>query len=620
MVALDWIVTIIRTFFITMDASIFILIDLLFQVIVSLTRFEFIGLYEAFEQNIYVILGVFMLFKVTVSMLTYLVNPEKISDKQTGASKLVVRIIISLVMLILLPSFFDLTNEFQQKALPVIPKIILNQKDSASTASVAQTANTMTLELMKGLTQKRDECEAPEINTISEYIYHINDTCSSDAKQFTYGYIPIIPTVVGVFMLFALFSMAIQLATRVFKLLILRMVAPIPIISYIDPKSSKDGMFSTWIKTYLETWIELFINMGILYLIIYIIGYITTSGAITATGLPAFGKVLFVCFLIIGLLMFAANAPKFIMQALGIKNKGNFVRMLGMGATALGGIGSTVGSYRARQQLDMENGRKNTIGRNLMNIGASLFNGASSISSGGSALLNTDKPTLRTGLDVQQANDIRNKNRIEAGSTAFGRLLSGVQNTLGIQNGLEAMDNQINDYNKAADAWQRINTAFNSDNDVKIKGFGYTTKSGEVLVDSAKGYSTKGLNDLLDRMKNSGGYTQEDIDQVDTIKKAVQEERFKTIIADGAAGKELYGTESQIYTAAQSIFNIGKRYANEEDKVFEAFKGVDSVDSSKLSMGKDFKGASFNAQRSAAEKKSSPEYAKAKVNARESKK
>ena len=122
-------------------------------------------------------------------------------------------------------------------------------------------------------------------------------------------------------------------------------------------------------------------------------------------------------FVLIGLFMFAREAPKFIFEALGIKNKGNFMKMLSMGAAALGSAGTVASSFRARQANDRVNGERHA----LRNIGASLFGGAAGLSSAGSAILSTDKPTIRTGFDAQQQYNARNLGRIAKGSTAAGR-------------------------------------------------------------------------------------------------------------------------------------------------------------------------------------------------------
>lgn len=644
----DWLLTFLRTFFMTIDAAIFILIDLLFYIVVAISRFEFVGLYELFESNIYTVLGIFMLFKIIITMLSYLVNPDKVSDKQEGASKIVTRIIVSMVMLILLPTFFDLTTEFENKVMPVIPQVIVGTKDEMTTESAGEVAEQMTLSLLQGLTQDRCPETGVKINSISDYIYRINDTCQKNGSQFRFGYIPIIPTIVGLFMLFALFSMGIQLSIRIFKLLILRMLAPIPIISYMDPKSSKDGMFSTWVKTFLQTWLEVFINVAVIYIVIYIIGFIMTSGAVTVKGLPAFGTVIFVAFLIIGLLMFAKSAPNFIYQALGLKSKHNFVRMLGMGAAAIGGIGSTIGAYRARTQADKNNGIAATGRRTALNLGASLFNGLGSIYQGGSAVVGSDNPNLRTGLDIQQANDVKAKSRIMAGVGLGDRLLAGFQTTMGLSTDFDKLNNQIEDYKNVKAAYGRIEDALNSYGDRKVNsseldyqdgwkklmsgktGFNedgdYYSSTGEKLFDHTKSYSTKDLNDLLNNMQG-GNYSADDRNDINDIRKFFQDDAFNDIRARGASGEELDGAASQIYSAAQEIYKTGKEYANAGDKVFAAYQNIDSLGAKtymtkdehgqdievRVSLGGEFKGVAANAGREAAKSESSPEYKKGQL-------
>ena len=49
----------------------------------------------------YVLAGVFMLFRVTIAMINYLIDPDRINDRQFGAGKVLVRIVTSVLMLIL---------------------------------------------------------------------------------------------------------------------------------------------------------------------------------------------------------------------------------------------------------------------------------------------------------------------------------------------------------------------------------------------------------------------------------------------------------------------------------------------------------------------------------------
>lgn len=52
-----------------------------------------------FANTIYVLAGVFMLFRVAIGMIQMLINPDKITDKQAGAGKMITRIITCIILL-----------------------------------------------------------------------------------------------------------------------------------------------------------------------------------------------------------------------------------------------------------------------------------------------------------------------------------------------------------------------------------------------------------------------------------------------------------------------------------------------------------------------------------------
>lgn len=463
----NWVFNILRSFFALIDSIVFGLIEIFFRTIFNLANFELVGLYEVFEKRVYVILGIFMLFKVTVSLITYLVNPDKISDKEQGLGKVVTRIITVLVMLIALPTFFNLATELQNKLLPVVPRVIMGTANTLSNEDVSGIASNMSLTMLQGFAHRKDECSASvenvwgnetngDLSKITDFLIHINDTCEYNGRKiYAYDYLPIISTIVGILMIYVLFSLCITVAIRAFKLIILRMIAPVPIISYVDPKSSKDGMFATYRKTFLATWGELFLLLAIIYFIVYMIDFLLSGdfwvGFFNGITNPIDG-ILLLAFLIIGLLFFAKQAPKFFFDALGIKTKGNFVRMLGMGAAAIGGVGSARAAYRARNDYDAENGRGS---HKLKNFGASLFGGLGAAAAGGSAVLSSDKPNLLTGFDAQAKNNATTLSRINSGSTLGGRLGSMGQALWAGETTADKNERRIKNletFNKALDA------------------------------------------------------------------------------------------------------------------------------------------------------------------------
>ena len=78
----------------------------------------------------------------------------------------------------------------------------------------------------------------------------------------------------GIYLVYSIIMMSIQMGVRIFKLLVLQIIAPIPILSYVDPKSGKDGLFKKWYEMCFKTYLSLFMRLLALYFAIYIMLYI----------------------------------------------------------------------------------------------------------------------------------------------------------------------------------------------------------------------------------------------------------------------------------------------------------------------------------------------------------
>ena len=331
-----------------LDRIFFAIFGWVMQGIFDVASVEIISssVYQEFQNRVYVILGIFMLFKVTVSLLTYLVSPDKINDKERGMGKMVTRTIVVICMLVGLPFAFNLLDRAQPILLEAIPRIIIGKDTSTGTTSnqmngVADMISWTTFQIsLNEDTVALMESEG--INTVAGATSVITEPNPTDYSEYKYFYFPLIGTLVAIVMSFLMIGMGIDIAIRSFKLVILRMIAPVPIISYIDPKSAKDGAFSNWTKTLISTWLDLFIRLGILYFVLYMIDTVLLSKNISLGSGSFIRTTVVTIFIIIGLMFFARQAPKFITDALGIKNsKGMGVGLGGMlaagGASLAGG-------------------------------------------------------------------------------------------------------------------------------------------------------------------------------------------------------------------------------------------------------------------------------------------
>lgn len=314
-----WWVTIFRGLFAGLNYSIYSVVEWIMQSIFDLASIELnTGMVKDIYMKIYVFLGIFMTFKLIISLLQYMVNPESLTDKEKGASKLVSRTVTMLVLLILLPLLFPLLSRIQSEFVPVLPKIILNQPlDNSDT--VHDNADLIATSAL-GAFFRPSESLSPEDRPPA--ITSINDMMDkySDHKNgiYTYDFNYVWALIAGVVICIILISMVLKIGMRVFKMFILEMIAPIPIISYIDPKSSKNGAFAAWTKLLISTFFDIFIRLGIVYFMLLILSSLARNELFDPGTFPN-NPILFVIF-IIALLMFAKDAPNFVKDALGIKH------------------------------------------------------------------------------------------------------------------------------------------------------------------------------------------------------------------------------------------------------------------------------------------------------------
>lgn len=450
-----WVEDILRSFFFTLDKLIYTVfgwvMQLIFDIVEVSSNEALQDFYGGIQTRIYAILAIFMLFKITISMLNYLVNPDSIGDKERGVGKLVSRVIISLIMLICFSNAFSLINRIQIPILEALPRIVLGTEDTSNDSlgdQMADQGERIAFSVYNGVwfnsncadkANVYDEHGKPSIScfmygyTIADIDDHLNDSDPSNKGYYKYEYFPLIGFVVGIFMTIVMVSISFDVSVRVFKLMILEIIAPIPIMSYIDPKSSKDGAFSKWIKMVISVWADIFIKMGVVYFVVLVIAELITGGVITSITSSLWGEdgvlrgSMVLIALVIGLLFFAKDAPKFICDALGIKMGengklfGGLGKIMAAGALGAGAIGSYKAAKMASHMADEENGKSHHFGNRLKNVGAGLLGGLGGLGAGYSAAAGAKDHYARAVMDAMAKRNATTLAAGAAGSTALGR-------------------------------------------------------------------------------------------------------------------------------------------------------------------------------------------------------
>lgn len=312
----------IRSFFIMVDRGVYSTIGVLYDFITQMATNEMLETtsISGMANKLYSFLGIFMLFRVSFSLINYIINPDSISDKEKGGSKIIVNIIITFILIIITPFGFDLLRDAQNVIIDdaIIPRLILG-----NTSGDAPSANQFIIstECVNGnhnfpyivagsYYDENGEAvynageyiammtirpffqidKAAPSTQISDLFYGYGYCSAANIESllnerivnhsgrgtsiYTVNYTPLLSTVVGIILVFIFVGFALDVTLRSVRLAFLQVVAPIAIMSYIDPAASKRGLFTNWLRDVGVTWADLFIRLIAIYFAIFMIAEI----------------------------------------------------------------------------------------------------------------------------------------------------------------------------------------------------------------------------------------------------------------------------------------------------------------------------------------------------------
>ncbi|MBR4262187.1 MAG: hypothetical protein IKQ35_02350 [Bacilli bacterium] len=353
----------IRNLFCSIDYFIYSSIEWVTQGIFDISELRTnINIVSQVRNKLYVLLGIFMLFRISITLINYMINPEQMTDRERGIRNLVGKTIAMIALLIMLPTIFGFLYRAQKAFLPVLPRVLLGKNVEKVTETVTKNSNQMAVTVLQAFfhpyysEKASDEFAsingAKEIEDLDDFVQHVNDTNYIDipllgdgVTGYSYEYRFFLSTIVGMVILGLLLSLTLDIAIRLFKMLILEMLAPIPIIGSIAPSNGRDSPFQSWLKELTITFADIFIKLSLVYLVLYFVTELNNNSLFVTWESAEGSKInplrlmYLKVFLIVGLLIFAQQAPKFIRKIFGIRDgdEGNF---LGSVAGGISGFGS----------------------------------------------------------------------------------------------------------------------------------------------------------------------------------------------------------------------------------------------------------------------------------------
>lgn len=527
-----------RLIFFFLDSIVYSLIPVVYRGIFALYDIDKIigvgntqNLLNTAKETVYSFLAIFMFFRVAFSLITMLVDPSLIDDKSKGAKKIVLNIFICLGLIVVVPVFFRVAKNIQTRVLEekIIERAVGG--DIYSNDQNYNLGNELALStwsvFLQPVVDEGDAYDAwkgvfesgnPTIWPLPVLATHLNDTTggilgglatkiagvaailrATGTVTYQLGYIWLISGLVGIYVVWTMIKLLIDVAYRSIKFLLLEVISPIAIISYIDPKSSEKGLFSKWLSETLKTYLSLFIRIFIFAMVSVILKQISVSLFFDE------GNILTRLFFILALVAFMKTAPKFIDNLFGTEiSKGSDTKFAsdllrgGLGAiggAATGAIGGAV--VAGRKNLPMgrsvwEGAKKGLTGGfssarkgSFMDYGKNLISGAS-----GQAA----REYFGLAKEADERKALRTKERAEAASDTYDALKS----SFGYKDAPDAMTKAT----KLADAFRtkgirfdpvanakdkELNKALLDADEADLKDASLMTERGKVL-DTALAY------------------------------------------------------------------------------------------------------------------------------------
>lgn len=338
--------------FILIDSIVYSIAAYAIQAFFAIAELDFVA--NGFEQisyilgRIMILCGVFALFKLSFTLINYIIDPGKANKSAETGTKLVKNILIAIVLLVSLNLIFTSLYKFQNSIIKnnVIPKIIYgadnydsNGQEMDIKENAKKFANTIFVSLMLG-GNSNENLSTSAKNAVDRVLDGASiNLLSPYATDSGFNYLPFISFIVGVLVCYYFLVFAIELGIRMVKLLVLQILAPIPIIMSIDP--TQNDKLKKFGKLYSGIYLSVFIRIFTVYLAfaaISLIGNILGNISETSSGTSWLVHIL----LIIAIFKATKELPKLIEDALGMKlGLGDAGK--GFGAVLKGTVAGTAG-------------------------------------------------------------------------------------------------------------------------------------------------------------------------------------------------------------------------------------------------------------------------------------
>ena len=571
--------------------------SLIYQVVSFLYKlFFFVSSTEIFQndavknvsKNFQLLVAVVVMFSLSISLVNYIVNPDNMKSGKVPASKLVTKVITSLILLLTINIVFATAYRLQNAIIEnnFVGKLILG--DKAQSFDVESMGMSFSKSILSAfITDNPNKSgSVPQYNiqnandlfnnilTKESQFHYLTDFINDkdDQGEYVLNYNALsIP--VGLFISYILLTYVVGVGVRTVQLFYLQIIAPVPILFYVLPNG--DDKLKKWTQQCITTYLDLFIRHLIIYLTIFLCSnLLSTDGTFIIPSGAEDYKNWIILALVIAIMLFAKKAPDLIKELFPATSKasGDFGLNLGkqFKGTAAGAVlGAGVGGIAGAATGLLSGGG---IGGMIGGFNRGAYGGLR-----GKKLSDTMSKTKQYGNMWR-----------DQGITGWDRMGANMRNTFGVQDRLSGYEKQISQYEKQAKLGKAITDraktlAYKNDTTLGFK-YNHSTIGGSInqlkaSIDSARATG----NDKF----NFGGQDF-NISEADNMLKQAEDFAANSVINSGSDAQivAMMGNLQTMEPNARNASGVRKAVSNAETKKVQIENSEGYVNAVRQKQGK----------------------------------
>ena len=297
------------------------------------------GVVREMMNRIYLIVGVFVAFRLGMLLFNYILNPSEVMDEKLGVNSLIKRIILGLILILFMPNIFGFAFRLQEAIFndQIIESIIMPEDKmleleeykgkhgmgkilgmtvfngffslsptGANSASVREAYD-------KATNIKREY----DLSVINDVGFALDSGILNEiGGEYSFDYFPIFSTVVLCYVLYLLVQYCLDAVVRSFKLSVLQVIAPVCIVEYMI-NGDRNEVFKSWRKAVISTFAMLFMRVASLWFVAYVT-MLMQPGATDSNSLLQTQDNLLKAIIVLGLLAFMMDFPKMMSDVFGL--------------------------------------------------------------------------------------------------------------------------------------------------------------------------------------------------------------------------------------------------------------------------------------------------------------